>query len=189
MNPAARLKELHDLDNPSPTAKQTPRDAPSDTPQPALSQAEPSSNLATDEQRNAHPDKPANPGADEPGSVSTHASTNLEASAPGNPLTRQRTPASAQQRSTRSERAPDSLLVPVNPVLDAMRQDLLAPYPSDLKEDHYKASTVRLPAVLWERLDTASTFLKKTRHAFHDKQDIVAEALKQYLVKVGKEQV
>jgi hypothetical protein len=67
-----------------------------------------------------------------------------------------------------------------NPVREAMRQALMQSYSADLSKGPSTATTIRIPTEIWERLDMASTLENQT------KQDIIAEALKQYLKKIGR---
>src|SRR5262249_7348432 len=98
-----------------------------------------------------------------------------------NPPTQPRASATASKRRAQASTHDDC-----NPVHHAMRQVLLQPFSDELRKGPTTATTIRLPSELWERLDMASTLLEQTKQDIHHKQDIIAEALKVYLTRIGR---
>lgn len=164
-DPVARLREIHDLDNPaaaSPTAPAIP-------PNGSGAAAKQRSNVETVEPESAAAVPPRQQDANERDNVA----------AP------KRATATAYKRSgdATGTRRNEDLHNTDNPVHEAMRQMLRAPYSGDLNKGPATATTIRVPTEIWERLDMASTLESQT------KQDIIAEALKQYLKKIGRGEV
>lgn len=69
---------------------------------------------------------------------------------------------------------------PEDPVRTAMLHALRQAYTSDLSRGPSTATTIRIPTEIWLRLDMACTLENQT------KQDIIAEALKNYLRRIGR---
>ncbi len=177
-DPVARLRELHELDNPAPAIR---------------NEALPHSNGAAQQHSHIGTQQPgrttlqqySNTAAPEPGHTTTEPQSrtalqlqdHAETQPPANAAPRKRSNAAVRNRDMEDTE---------NPVHQAMRQALLRPYPPDLRKGPTTATTIRIPTELWERLDMASTLLEQTRQEFHHKQDIIAEALKAYLTRIGR---
>jgi len=63
---------------------------------------------------------------------------------------------------------------------EAVRKMLSLPYTSDPKKGPFTVSTVKIPTDVWERLGWVSAW------AGRPKQEIIADALREHLVKVLK---
>lgn len=171
LNPVARMRELADLDNP-PAPPEVPND----------------SNAATEQHGNDATHKPSSEATPPQSSAQALEQDNVETQKPegagaqpqGNAETQQHRNAATKKRS--STPAQPELDTAQNPVREAMRQALMQAYSVDLSKGPSTATTIRIPTEIWERLDMASSLEGQT------KQDIIAEALKQYLTKIGRGQ-
>ncbi len=114
-------------------------------------------------------------------SEETLKQTSVEAQQQSNTEAPQHRNTATKKRS--SETAPPEASTTDNPVREAMRQTLRQPYSTDLSKGPSTATTIRIPTEIWERLDMASTLQDQT------KQEIIAEALKEYLKKIGRGEV
>ena len=67
-----------------------------------------------------------------------------------------------------------------DPVRNAMLEMLAQPYPDDMSEGVMTVTSVKIPKLIWERLEYARVITK------WDKQDIIAEALRQYFDRIAE---
>jgi uncharacterized protein (DUF4415 family) len=174
-DPVARMRELADLDNPPPppSSALAPK-ALDGSDKAALQQAnvatQQHSNVQAPPQRSAETQEHDNAGALKHESVEAQQRSNTETLQHKNVATRKRS----------NETSPPEPLLEENPVREAMRQALRQSYSPDLSKGPSTATTIRIPTEIWERLDMASRLEGQT------KQDLIAEALKQYLKKIGR---
>jgi hypothetical protein len=93
------------------------------------------------------------------------------------PQTRKR----KQGARTKAEDSEDESLETGNPLAKAVRDMLSQPYTADPKRGPFTVSTVKIPTEISERLGWVSALTGKA------KQEILADALKDYFTKVLKE--
>jgi hypothetical protein len=161
-DPVARLREMHELDNPPPS--------------PSALEALSHSSLEAPQHSSVSTLLPTN--------ASTPERDNVTTQPPSSPPTPPRTNAAVSKRgSTEAKLRPQEPAAEENPVREAMRQALRKPYAAGLQKGPSTATTIRVPSELWERLDMAAKLQNQT------KQDLIAEALKQYLMKIGRGEV
>ena len=169
-DPVARLREIHELDNPTTASPSEPGDQHVGCSTETLQRG----NVQTEQRSIAATSAPGQPQALDP--------DNAAAQQPGDATTKQRAHMAAHKRGSgtagarRNEEAQQS----ENPVHDAMRQMLRAPYSDDLSKGPATATTIRIPTEIWERLDMAARLQETT------KQDIIASALVKHLAKIGR---
>lgn len=82
---------------------------------------------------------------------------------------------------TKDEEPPDDTTGPSDPLAAAIRQMLSRPYTADPRKGPFTVSTVKMPTEVSERLGWVATLTGKA------KQEILAEALKDYFAKVLRE--
>lgn len=162
-NPVARLRELADLDAAVPSVRRLTDD----------------SNAATLQHRHNGSQQPFSAEASPRESADTHVNSNRNTPAHDSAATQPHSGSPAKRRNNDPSR-PE---VVDNPVRQAMRQALLQSYSADLNRGPSTATTIRIPTEIWERLDMAATLKNQT------KQEIIAEALKQHLKKIGRGEV
>jgi hypothetical protein len=180
-DPVARMREIHDLDNPPPVSPTVPDGSSKEALQHENASTQKQSNVETPPQRSAEAPERGNTHMPEPISAETQKPENIEAQQQSNTETQQHRN-TATKKQSRQATLPDAP-ISENPVREAMRQALIQPYAADLSKGPSTATTIRIPTEIWERLDMASTLESQT------KQDIIAEALKVYLKKIGRGEV
>lgn len=82
---------------------------------------------------------------------------------------------------TKEEEPPDDTTGPSDPLAVAVRQMLSRPYTADPRRGPFTVSTVKMPTEVSERLGWVATLTGKA------KQEILAEALKDYFARVLRE--
>ena len=91
--------------------------------------------------------------------------------------------ATAPQRRKRVANATSSATAtagPPDPVREAVLGMLSSPYSGEVNQGPFTTTTVKIPTEVWERLGWVTSLTGQA------KQEIIAEALKEYLVKVSK---
>lgn len=173
-NPLVALRELQELNDPvangnDPTPNRTAE---------ALSQRSATSSVVAPEE------------SSEPVNATSSATSNLEscgtADATGSvdgSATSSATQIRKRRPTTRAKEGepPDDSLETGDPLAAAVRQMLSRPYTADPKKGPFTVSTVKIPTEISERLGWVATLTGKA------KQEILADALKDYFAKVLKE--
>src|SRR5579871_79768 len=165
----SRMREMHILDTllATPVSSKAPEDSNAAALQHGNDETQQPSSVETPPQRSAQAQERDDAETREPASARAQQRRNEE--------TLQHKNAATKKRGNDT-----SLTETDNPVREAMRQALRQPYSADLSKGPSTATTIRNPTEIWERLDMASTLEGQT------KQDIITEALKQYLKKIGR---
>ena len=171
-NPLAAMRELQELD--AQTHIANGNDSADDSPVVALPTTLPKSNATSSVVALANSSDTG--GAS--GSEVAHAASSDESSATSS------VPQAAKRKQgnrTKAEPSPDDPAETGDPMANAVRGMLSQPYTADPKRGPFTVSTVKIPTEISERLGWVAALTGKA------KQEILAEALKDYFAKVLKE--
>ena len=171
-NPLAAMRELQELD--AQTHIANGNDSADDSPVVALPTTLPKSNATSSAVALANSSDTG--GAS--GSEVAHAAISDESSATSS------VPHAAKRKQgsrTKAEPSPDTPAETGDPMANAVRGMLSQPYTADPKRGPFTVSTVKIPTEISERLGWVAALTGKA------KQEILADALKDYFAKVLKE--
>lgn len=176
-NPLVALRELQDLNDPPPVANG--HDSTTKRAAEALPQSSATSRVVApaDGSDSAHATSsvPSSPEsietADATGSDNGSATSSVNQARKRKPTT----------RTKEEEEPPDDTTSPSDPLAAAVRQMLSRPYTADPRKGPFTVSTVKMPTEVSERLGWVATLTGKA------KQEILADALKDFFAKVLRE--
>lgn len=174
-NPLVALRELQNLNDPPPVADG--HDSTTNRAAEAFPQSSATSSVVApaDGRDSAHATSRV---SSSPENIETAEATGSDGSATSSATqTRKRKPATR----TKDEEPADDSFATDDPLAAAVRQMLSRPYIADPRKGPFTVSTVKMPTEVSERLGWVATLTGKA------KQEILAEALKDYFAKVLRE--
>jgi len=175
-NPLVALRELQELNDLPPVANGN--DSTTNRAAEALLQSSATSSVVApaDGSDSAHATSsvPSSPESSETAEATGSDDSSATSSAT---QTRKRKPATR----TKDEEPPDDSVATDDPLAAAVRQMLSRPYTADPRKGPFTVSTVKIPTEVSERLGWVATLTGKA------KQEILADALKDYFAKVLRE--
>jgi hypothetical protein len=175
-NPLVALRELQDLNDPLPVANG--HDSTTKRAAEALPQSSATSRVVApaDGSDSAHATSSV---PSSPESIETADATGSDDGSATSSVTqaRKRKPATRPKE----DEPPDDTTGPSDPLAAAVRQMLSRPYTADARKGPFTVSTVKMPTEVSERLGWVATLTGKA------KQEILADALKDYFAKVLRE--
>ncbi len=173
-NPLVALRELQELNDLPPVANGN------DPTSNGIAEALPRSSATSSEVAPLDSSESASATRSATSSPESSATANATGSDDGS-ATSSATRKRKQTTRTKEDASPDDAADTGDPLTAAVRQMLSRPYTSDPRKGPFTVSTVKIPTEISERLGWVATLTGKA------KQEILADALKDYFAKVLKE--